>query len=363
MTRAYTFRNINSSNLAWHPELAKGDGAKYYGSWLWLDGELEGGYQYSAGLFARTPTGAKLDIIPEKRDWPYIELTISDRNGKLYRESESYPPETFKPCPFGGVWRQNKLIGRLRPDGMPDSYELELSIGKIGLNLVAHTVATGVQFSEEEHGYSYYNPVRNLAMGWWPLVPRADVEGSLTIEGNTFRAKGLSYCERQLSNIPSTFGSGGQRMWFWGHFFAGDYTAVWTDSAASEHYNYRHFTPFVLWKRGDVILSTFNFSCCAEKFDVDPSTGRLYPKVETLRASDGMRELTAQLDSGKIIDSRALEGLPSASDKQGVYCRQFCVMRMQLKLWDKTEETFGTAIHEFGGGPDWFPFNRLSANV
>ena len=357
MPRKYTFRKLTGSNLGWHPELREGEGADYYGEWFWLDGQLEGGYQYSMGLFARRPGG----ISPEGKNWPSVELHILTPDGEVHHATEDYPPESFKPEPWGGAWGHNTFTGRLGPDGMPEGYALKVSVGNIGVDITARAVASGVQFSDEEHGYTYYHPYKNLALAWWPLVPRAEVEGTITIDGKAAKVRGLAHCERQLANLPNAFGGGGQAIWFWGHFYAGDYTAVWTDSAASERSKYRHFTPFVLWKGGDVVLSTYQFACVVEKFGIDPVTGLLYPVVESLRASDGHTGLTAQLLPGKIIDFFTLEGPPSAPEKRGVYFRQHCDVRVQVSRWDEIEEIGGTSTHEFGAGADWFPFEILGS--
>lgn len=356
MSKVYTFRHINKNNLGWHLELSKGEGAPYFGDWLWTDGQLDDGYQYSAGFFARVPSGIDLGIDPEKKNWPYVQLCISSPDGDLYYVDESYPPESFKTREWGALIGNNIFDGKINDKGMPESYDLRIDIGNVGINVTARVIVTGVQFSDEAHGYSYYHPKRNIALGWWPLAPRAEINADLRFAGKTVKKKGLAYCERQLSNMPNAFGAGGQSMWYWGHFFAGDYTAVWTDSAASGLRQYRHFTPFVLWKGKEIVVSTYNFACCTEKWGFDLK-GRIYPVVVSLRSSDGNRDVNVQLLQGKVIDTWKIEN-PDRPDKPGYYSRQFCNFDMQIKHWGNTEEIHGTAVHEFGGGPSWYPYNE-----
>lgn len=349
MPRRNTFRRITGINLGWHPWLGEGESGGNYADWLWLDGQLEGGYQYSMGMFGARPGGT---VESERRGGPTVDLHILAPDGKAHHGTESYPPEAFKPEPFGGTWGDNTFKGRLGPDGMPEGYDLKVSVGDVGVDLTARAVAIGLQFSDEEHGYSYYHPIKNIALGWWPLVPRAEVEGTLTIEGKPVKVSGLAYVERQLTSMPTSFGGGGQAWWTWGHFYAGEYTAIWTDSASSEHFQYRHFSPFALWKGSELVLSTFQFTCYVEKFGIDADSGMLYPVVESLRASDGNVELRAQLLPGKINHIFRL-------GEAGVYCRQYCDVNMQLRRWDDVEQDSGTAVHEFGAGGHWFPFDRL----
>jgi len=349
MPRRNTFRRISESQLAWNLWLAEGENAENYSDWLAIDGHLEGEYQYSLYLFASMPKGV---MISDVSSCPAVDLYILTPEGKVHHVNKTYAPEEFKPESFGGAWGDNTFIGRLKPDGMPEGYDIKISLGDMGLDLTCRAVNSGFVFSDEEHGYTYYHPIKKTALGWWPLVPRAEVEGTLTIEGKPIRVSGSNYVERQLNNIPASFGSGAQAWWTWGHFVAGDYVAVWTDSAASEYFQYRHFSPIVLYKGSDPILMTFQCTSYIEKFGIDPVSGNLKPEVLGLRAADGNVELRAQISPGKVVHSNREPG-------RGVYTRQYSPVNMQLRRWDEVEEASGTAIHEWGAGENWFPFERL----
>lgn len=352
MSRRNTFRRINKSHLEWQLNLREGEGAQNYSDWLWLDGKLEGGYQFQMGMFLARATEMGGSESSVKRGYPVIDLHIQTPDRKKYYRREIYSPESFKPEPFGGTWGNERFVGRLNSDGLPEGYELKVTLGDLGLDLTARTVAIGLVFSDEEHGYSYYNPIKKAALGWWPLIPRSVVKGTITIEGKQLEVNGLVYVERQVSSIPRAFGSGGQAWWTWGHFFADDFTAIWTDSAASERYQYRHFSPFALWKGSELIFSTFQFTVYIEKFGFDPESKFIYPIVESLRASDGNTELKAQLTNGRINHTFQV-------GKKGQYVRQSCDVNMQLRRWEVIEEASGSANHEFGAGDQWFPYERL----
>jgi len=77
--------------------------------------------------------------------------------------------------------------------------------------------------------------------------------------------------------------------------------------------------------------------------------------VTLLKASDGNVSLRAQLLPGKII-----ERFKWGPNEKATYARQLCDVNMQLKRWDDVEEASGTAVHEFGAGEHWFPFDRLN---
>lgn len=354
MSGKYVFQTISGDHLVWHPELGEGDNRDNYAEWLWIDGQAENGYHYSVGLFqARPDVGdpeAGIDT-PDNLRWPTVDLRVLAPDGKVRRAVRKYPPELFNPEPYGGIWENTTFKWNLAPDGLPAGYEANASVDDIEINITAKTVITGVHFSRQDHGFTYYHPVKKLALGWWPLVPRAEVEGTIKVGGTSVDAKGIAYLEKQLTNIPNSFGGGAQNMWFWGHFFAGDYTAVWTDSAASEHFRYKHFTPFVMWEGSDMVLGTFQLANCAEKFDVHPITETLYPAIESLRATDGEVNVTAQFGPGPVVEHRRPGTL--------VYVRQCSPVNVQLSRDDKVVEISGTAIREWGAGANWFPFDRL----
>lgn len=351
MARRNTFRRIDKSHLAWQVDLLTGEGAANFGDWLWLDGQLEGGYGFNLGMFmARAGEMGGKEAV--KRGLPVIDLHINTPDWKIYHKREVFSPEDFKPQAFGGTWKNNKFDGKIGKDGLPKGYDVKVSVGGFGLDLTCRAINVGFVCSDEEHGYSYYHPMKKTALAWWPLVPRAEVKGTITIEGKPVKVTGLVYVERQTTCMTQAFGSGGQAWWTWGHFFAGDYTAVWTDSAASEHYQYRHFSPFALYKGSERIFSTYQFTSYIEKWGVDPKSKFIYPAVESFRAIDGNVELRAQLVNGKINDTFKI-------GKKGGYVRQLCDVTMQLKRWDDVEEVKGRANHEFGVGDDWFPFDKL----
>jgi len=344
MARVYSFHRTTKNELGWHPDLKGGGeggvgGLMGYNEWFWFDGQFENGYECSMGLFGG--------------DRKFIDLYPMSPDGVVHHRSEEFSAEAFKSEPFGASWGGNNYLrGKLAADGSVLGYDVKVAAGDVGLDIATRAVVPfGVKFSPEEPGYSYYNPIKKQALGWWPLAPRAEAEGTITIDGKANPIKGQVYLERQLSSLPLGGTAGaktGQAVWCWGHFYAGDYTAVWTDSAASQHYGYRHFTPFVLWKGDTVVMSTFQFAGYVEEFGIDPKTGIPYPVVETVKASDGVTELFAVLQPGTII-----EHAPGSW-----YCRQYCDIKVSIRRWGETEEIAGKSVHEWCAGGGWFPFEK-----
>ncbi len=346
------FQYINSSNLGWHLDLAKGEEAKDYSEWFWAEGELKNGYQYSVGFFTSTPPNMELTT-PDKVAFPYIQIFFHAPDGINYKASDTFPKEAFKPDVFGVAIRNNVFDGKINENGLPVSYTMKMSLDNLELDVTAKVIATGIKFNDSKLGYSYYHPKKNIALGRWPLVPRAEISATLKIDGKSISSKGLGYLERQVMNMPNAFGGGGQHMWYWGHLFGDDYTAVWTDSAASDNRNFKHFAPFVLYKGSHVVFSSFNLACCTEQWVYDAS-GKLYPSVVSMRASDGVKDVNVQLWKGETSAVHEIAN-PVHPDKRGRYTRQYCDITRQISSWDDLTEVKGKAIHEFGGGEYWDP--------
>jgi len=351
MPRGFTFTTVSKTNLAWHPELGEG-----YCDWLWLDGWTDSGYWYGLTMAFRLDQAAPL-VGAEKRDWPLVQCLVIPPEGETQLLTEAFPVEKFKAEePWGVTIGHNVLKGTLTPEGLPAGYSVKVAVDDVGIDLNAKSVALGMQFVEAEHGYTYYHPVKKIGVGWWPLVSRADIEGTLTFHGKEIKVNnGAGYIERQLFN--STF-AGIMAHHFWGHAFAGDYTAVWTESAGPEQSQYRHFHPFVLYKGSDPIVSTHNLTLQPERFVLDEITKMPFPLVQTLQAVDGSTEVMVTLLPGNIAERHSLvdtPGTPYTAENPGGYIRQVCNAKIQIRRWDRIEEVMGVAQHEFGWWSQWFP--------
>jgi len=202
----------------------------------------------------------------------------------------------------------------------------------------------------------FYDPNTKMAIGWWPLIPRAEIEGTLTFKGEKVPVMGLGYCERQLGNKAF---AGRISRWFWVHFYAGDYTAIWAEIAFPESLQYRHFSPLVFWKGSNIILSTHNLSLYPEHFTLDSEIRMPFPKIETLHATEGNVELSALVLPGTITERDLMTNNPGTSpEKPGCYFRQYSEIDVEIRRLDQLENIRGKCIHESGWITHWFPVAR-----
>jgi hypothetical protein len=348
MASTLTFRSINKNQLRWHPELA-GDVRE----WLNLDGCMENGYKYELLLAASMEMGDNI-VGPEKGDWPLVDCHVTNPEGETHRVAAAFPiKELSYEEPWGVKIGENSLTGSLTPEGEPAGYRVKVALDDIGIDITAKAVALGVKFVEDDHGYMFHDPATNLAIGYWPLITRAEIEGTLTFHGQAMPVKGLGWCERQVGNLGF---AGWLSKWLWGHGWAGDYTALWNTTASTAVTQYRHFSPMVVWKGGDIILSTHNVALRAERYEIDPEIGMPYPTIETLRATEGNVEVSAMILPGTILERDLMTKNPGTSpEKPGCYFRHYSDFDMEIRRLDRVEQVRGTCIRESGWIEQLFP--------
>src|SRR5512136_3330888 len=118
--------------------------------------------------------------------------------GVLHHAVSAFPIEEFRPEePWGVGIGQNTLKGSLTADGQPAGYHVKVSLDDIGIDVAAKAAVVGMRFVMDDHGYMYYDPGSNMAVGDWPLIPRGEFKGNLTVQGQRIPVTGMGYCERQ----------------------------------------------------------------------------------------------------------------------------------------------------------------------
>lgn len=351
MSSERTFREVGAEEYRWHTELG-GDAAKIV-ELLWIDGQFDNGWQIGMGLLRARPLAGGN---------PAITIKLMAPDGTVTEVNHTFRPDEFHDD--GGLsarWGdENAVVGRMDEAGRLAGYSLRLNVEGLRVSLDTETVCSGVKFVGRSPGYTVHEPGTQLAVGWWPLVPRATCSGTISHGCGELGAKGLIYLERQVSSFPLGGQEGektAQSIWTWGHVFAGDYTIGWTDSGASADFGYRHFTPFVAWKGADPFFWTFAFASYVERFAINPENGLAYPAVVTLKAAMPDLDIFVRLENGRQSEHCVFNDKPGA-----LYSRQVCDAQIQFRRWGRTHRIAGHGVFEWGTAAGNFPFSGPAAH-
>lgn len=86
------------------------------------------------------------------------------------------------------------------------------------------------------------NPSRPHLFGWVVPQPRAEVSGTLTVNGTTLEVRGKGYHDHNWANcaMPSVLSH-----WHWGRLVTGEITMIFADVVARARYDHRHIPVFL----------------------------------------------------------------------------------------------------------------------
>lgn len=356
MAKDYIFRPVNEEALRWHPELGEGDKLDDYFEYIWFDGPLKDAegkeYYLRISPFASVVKGSHG---AKQGGLPGIGFDILLPDGRVVDEFDIYKPEEFIPYGLGGRWGENQIMTAEVSGDKVVSVGFDMQFKNIRVRLSAKAVAGGVQFVKDKHGYTFYDAKENIATGWWPLCTRLDVTGELQIDERVVPVTGLAYMDRQVGNMKRNFGTGAQCWWTWGHFWAGEYSGTFTDSAPSAQFKYRHFSPLALYKGSELVLATQDFVGYIEEYALDEESRKFYPRCQSQRAIDGSVKYYSQITNGILVEPET-----TSLEETCRYVRQFADIKMQLMRYGGfREDAVGKIVIEYGAGYHYLPFNLL----
>ena len=161
----YAVKNLNKSQLGWHSKMG---GVVL--EWLFMDGWMDNGYKYGVTLASRVDRG---DVLfgEERGNWPFVMAFVTNPDGETVMGMNVFPIEQYKEeKPWGITVGNNILKGSLTRDGQPAGYNMKVTFDDIGIDITAKAECTGIRFIEKEHGYMFYDPIKDIGVGWWPLA-------------------------------------------------------------------------------------------------------------------------------------------------------------------------------------------------
>jgi len=150
-----------------------------------------------------------------------------------------------------------------------DHYRLSLYQGPLEVELTfwpelpGWKAGTGHLFADPDSGHHF---------DWVVPLPRARVEGTLTVAGQQRNVVGLGYHDHNWGNVylPAAFS-----RWTWGRVQSDNYTLIFGD-VVSRGSVPAHVTPFMLAQNGEILLTTDRIRIQGEEPTREPITGASY---------------------------------------------------------------------------------------
>ena len=346
--------DVKTSDAAWHPDEVEG----FYELWDFYS-LYEQGYKCIIDFFSR-PWYPLCEYQVAEANLPLIIVRITTPDNVTHVCSQSYPVSSFKAstetCDI--TMGNNRVTSKSNASGFPEEFHVKVAEGNLAADLTWRVRVRGIKMTAREDGFSYYHPVTKQYFASFTIAVSSEIEGTITVNGKSTKVSGIGFNNynrgtKSISDIQS--------RWLFAAIYAGDYTIYYNDSTATKQYKYAHFTPFILWKGSEVILSTYNCASYPERFDIDPVSKGPYPVEETLRASDENIEVKGRLLPGVLVENTKvtdLPGSPFTPTNPAFHFFQFSEAELEIKRGEQVEKLKGQAVREFTWLDEWFPYRK-----
>jgi hypothetical protein len=215
-------------------------------------------------------------------------------------------------------------------------YELHAELPEFSADLVftgvlpPTRVGTGlVRYGEDGRAY----------LGWLVPMPRATVEGTLTIAGETRSVRGTGYRDRNWGNVPFV---DTLREWYWGRAHLGDYSIVFFELRTLPAYGEARVPMFILGRGDQVLLATGrNAEMRIEREGQEG--GYAVPEQAAYVWSDGPDQVRLELTNPRL----RFEPRRQSNESGRPFSLRFLAeATLRVDLGDLHEEVRGEAIFE-----------------
>ena len=147
-------------------------------------------------------------------------------------------------------------------------------------------------------GHLFADSASGRHFDWVVPLPRARVEGTLTVAGRRRAVAGAGYHDHNWGNfyLPTAFS-----RWTWGRVFASDWTLIFGDIVGRGKSS-PHVTPFLLARDGEILLAGDRICVCGKEPTQESRTGAHYFRRLHLTTVEGPAvELT--LTARRVIEA------------------------------------------------------------
>lgn len=172
-------------------------------------------------------------------------------------------------------------------------------------------------------------------------VPKCEVTGHLTYDGNTVEVHGYGYHDHQWMNITPFAAF---HHWLWGRMYTEKYVVYIYDFVCSERYEYKRIPFFIVAdnETGEIVFETNgNMSVNTE---LEPmSVGKKFPKTSYYVFDNGDRKAEFNVSWKEILEIRDTYGNAPANREEAIAKAKAVGMSDIDKVIGGTKEQFDAA--------------------
>jgi hypothetical protein len=225
---------------------------------------------------------------------PLVTMNIVSPNGTKFGDLTYFNTNDFS----ASRNLNNVTIGKNWVHGDLNTYQLHVEMPKQGLgaNLVFTRDAPGWQAGNTKW---YFDKSLTQYWAWFPAVPSAKVQGTLTYNGQVHKVQGAGYHDHQWGTVDM---NKYLNNWYWGQGHLGNYTVVFFPFVASSDYNYQQLPILYLAKGNNLLVgATSHMTWKALDNQTYAPLDRTYPGVLELHYKNGTDTANLSVTNPKVL--------------------------------------------------------------
>ena len=265
--------------------------------WWYFDAILDDGTSVVIQFLPKTSVHLK-----KNGDFPIIRFNVTLSDGTKYVAEPSFKAKdtSYAEDRCDVRYGANFFRGDLK--------EYSIHVEPVG-GLAADLHLTNLA-SPYRPGTAYFEFGPENYYTWLCVVPRGEVTGTLTINGQTKQVHGMGYHDHQWGSLiyHKLYNN-----WVWARQSFGDYTLLIFDMICRKEYNKERFPiVFLQDKEGKIVFeSTHNVSCqVLEEYHDNEASDKDYPKAIHYVFENGGKQIEYTLRMKKIIENVGPKTMP-----------------------------------------------------
>ncbi|MFZ5915360.1 MAG: lipocalin-like domain-containing protein [Chloroflexota bacterium] len=294
---AASYRRLFDPSLSplWSPQVGlppDEDGDHYrperdFFEWWYFDAALDNGYRLVVILHS-----SLYNAVDHK---PTVDIRLTPPGGKSrlfigrYSRAEYRAAADHCDVQIGGCRAVAQDAGR---------YTLSLRQGEIAAGLTYQSRLPGWRPGS---GYLFFDQASGHFFKWVVPLPRAQVTGTLTLDGQTQTVQGVGYHDHNWGNfvLADAFSH-----WYWGRLFDGSGSqAVVFGDVVGRGPEPVHIRPFLLIAGGEILPGEPQVAVQAASSIAEPITGVRYPCRLDLSATMASYRARVSLAPGQVMEA------------------------------------------------------------